>query len=511
MPDPAVGYTSGDDRKADTAGDEMSGPLAWTAADGVNAVEAKVTGDSVDRFAVEVDGTVTWGSGSATRDVNLYRGGADTLKTDDTLHVGASNTIVLGSAGDVTLERTGAGQLTVDGDLVVTGTIAGGDPLDQDLIDIGDLTPSNDDVIQRKAGVWTNRTMAQVKTDLALVKGDVGLGNVTNDAQVTKALLDAKGDLIVASAADTPARLAVGADGYVLTADSAESTGVKWAAASGGSYTAENARDDIATALTEGTGIDITVSDPSDTITVAVDTTTIATKSYVDAADAALQPLDSDLTAIAAISPSNDDIIQRKAGAWTNRTMAQVRTDLGVVQIGSAGTNQYLFPAAPTSTSTSSSISNNSLRLVPWIVRSTLTIIRMGCIVTSSGQASSTFRLGIYSDSGNCYPGSLLLEAGSVATDSTGSPEVTISQQLTPGLYWVGGAHQGAGSSTATFQTITSSWLPPVDIVLGTSAPASGATAYGFQQSSVSGALPSTYTSTVTTTTGAVKVFVKVQ
>lgn len=48
------------------------------------------------------------------------------------------------------------------------------------------------------------------------------------------------------------------------------------------------------------------------------------------AAAAGYQPLDSDLTAIAAISPSNDDIIQRKAGAWTNRTMAQLGTDLSL-------------------------------------------------------------------------------------------------------------------------------------------------------------------------------------
>ena len=35
-----------------------------------------------------------------------------------------------------------------------------------------------------------------------------------------------------------------------------------------------------------------------------------------------------DLMAIRGLSPSNDDIIQRKAGAWTNRTMAQLATDL---------------------------------------------------------------------------------------------------------------------------------------------------------------------------------------
>lgn len=40
------------------------------------------------------------------------------------------------------------------------------------------------------------------------------------------------------------------------------------------------------------------------------------------------QASDADLTAIAALSATNDDIIQRKAGAWTNRTVAQFKTDL---------------------------------------------------------------------------------------------------------------------------------------------------------------------------------------
>jgi hypothetical protein len=48
--------------------------------------------------------------------------------------------------------------------------------------------------------------------------------------KIDKTLVDAKGDLIVASAADTVGRLAVGGtNGHVLTVDSAESLGVKWA------------------------------------------------------------------------------------------------------------------------------------------------------------------------------------------------------------------------------------------------------------------------------------------
>ena len=51
---------------------------------------------------------------------------------------------------------------------------------------------------------------------------------------IQNAIVDAKGDLISATAADTPARLAVGANGTVLTADSTESTGLKWATPAGG-------------------------------------------------------------------------------------------------------------------------------------------------------------------------------------------------------------------------------------------------------------------------------------
>jgi hypothetical protein len=52
---------------------------------------------------------------------------------------------------------------------------------------------------------------------------------------IQNAIVDAKGDLIAATAADTPARLAVGTNGQVLTADSTASTGLKWASPAAGS------------------------------------------------------------------------------------------------------------------------------------------------------------------------------------------------------------------------------------------------------------------------------------
>jgi hypothetical protein len=50
-------------------------------------------------------------------------------------------------------------------------------------------------------------------------------------------LLTAKGDIYAATAAATPAKLGVGANNTILTADSTTATGLKWAAAAGGSLT----------------------------------------------------------------------------------------------------------------------------------------------------------------------------------------------------------------------------------------------------------------------------------
>jgi len=59
------------------------------------------------------------------------------------------------------------------------------------------------------------------------------LGNAIDTTMATmtpKSIVDAKGDLIAASANDTPARLAVGNNGETLVADSSATTGLRWAA-----------------------------------------------------------------------------------------------------------------------------------------------------------------------------------------------------------------------------------------------------------------------------------------
>ena len=59
-------------------------------------------------------------------------------------------------------------------------------------------------------------------------------------AGIAKSIVDAKGDLIAATAADTVARVPVGTNGQVLTADSTAAAGVSWATASSGVTTFTN-------------------------------------------------------------------------------------------------------------------------------------------------------------------------------------------------------------------------------------------------------------------------------
>jgi hypothetical protein len=122
-------------------------------------------------------------------------------------------------------------------------------------------TPDNTDLV--KDGALAIRTLGSaIDTSLVDLKGGT-TGQVLSKASNTDmdftwtaidplVILDAKGDLITATAADTPARLGVGTNGQVLTADSTTSTGLKWATSGGGVYS-----NVLATGTLSGASLDL--------------------------------------------------------------------------------------------------------------------------------------------------------------------------------------------------------------------------------------------------------------
>jgi hypothetical protein len=120
-------------------------------------------------------------------------------------------------------------------------TAAGGETSESGLDDNG-LTLS---YIAGKEQVYLNGVLLVRGTDYtasngtsitslaALSAGDI-LEIITFTAfdlatAIDKALFDAKGDILVATAADTPGKLTVGVDGYFLKANSGTATGLEWA------------------------------------------------------------------------------------------------------------------------------------------------------------------------------------------------------------------------------------------------------------------------------------------
>ena len=123
------------------------------------------------------------------------------------------------------------------------GTVAAGD--DSRLTN--DRTPTahasthvtgGTDAIQSATSVQNGLATSTQITKLDGIEAGADVTDATNVSAagaVMKTLADAKGDLFAATAADTVTRLPIGAtNGHVLTIDSTETTGMKWAVTSGG-------------------------------------------------------------------------------------------------------------------------------------------------------------------------------------------------------------------------------------------------------------------------------------
>lgn len=78
------------------------------------ALSARVHSDSVPRIRIDAGGKITWGSGSAAGDTNIYRSSANTLTTDD---------LFVATGGMVTLTTNGVPNTALpDGALAVDTT-----------------------------------------------------------------------------------------------------------------------------------------------------------------------------------------------------------------------------------------------------------------------------------------------------------------------------------------------------------------------------------------------------
>jgi hypothetical protein len=103
--------------------------------------------------------------------------------------------------------------------------------------DVGDITAVTAGTGLSGGGTSGAVSLA-IDSTVATLTGTQTLTNktLTSPVLTTPSIsnIDAKGDLLAGTADNTIGRLAVGTNGQVLTADSAEATGMKWAAAAGG-------------------------------------------------------------------------------------------------------------------------------------------------------------------------------------------------------------------------------------------------------------------------------------
>ena len=163
-------------------------------------------GDSSDRCGIQVGTVNATGAITTTSDVNGVNGSFS------------------GTLGGSNLSGTNTGNETA----TTVGTLISGatgktTPVDADSVGLSDSAASN--VLKKLT--WAN-IKATLKTYFDTLYQPL-IQALTDIAGITRN----KGDLIVGSSSAWT-DLAVGTDGYVLTADSAQTLGMKWAAASGG-------------------------------------------------------------------------------------------------------------------------------------------------------------------------------------------------------------------------------------------------------------------------------------
>lgn len=205
--------------------------------------------------------------------------------------------------------------------------------------------------------------------------------------------------------------------------------------------------------------------------------------------------LDTANLAVAVTAGSATDNTLRVADGSTVTDFAQSTTVGATFRRGSTPGYATATYTGPQGTRSTFATAVGQMTCVPLFVTASAKFDRIGMEVTAF-LATSVVRLGVYADNGKGVPGDLILDAGTVDAGSVnGAKEITISQWLQPGLYWLAAANQVAAS---TVRIVSGALNPVAGASLAT---ATGATApNGYYQSGVTGAFPATFALTGTHT-----------
>lgn len=133
--------------------------------------------------------------------------------------------------------------------------------------------------------------------------------------------------------------------------------------------------------------------------------------------------------------------------------MGRMSSPQGSVGHSFRSTFTYVTPGS----TTTGAMTQGTLRAVPFVVAKTRTFDRIGMEVTTTGEAGSKVRLGIYYDTGTGAPDTLLLDAGTVDGTSVTYNTITISQTLFSGVYWLAAVAQDCATTPPTARVLSGS------------------------------------------------------
>jgi hypothetical protein len=189
-------------------------------------------------------------------------------------------------------------------------------------------------------------------------------GTATANAAIPKSTATTKGDLLAATASATIARLGVGTDTHVLTADSTQSTGIKWAAPATGDVTLTGTQTLTNKKLSDSTTTIVDVTDATKAIKFDVAGTTAITGTIATAFT----------TAKTLTLPDATDTLVGKAttDTLTNKTLSSAVLTGTVTAGGGVGTSGQVLSSTGSGVQWSTPSGGGGGGLV-FIARSTVT------------------------------------------------------------------------------------------------------------------------------------------